>query len=287
MTESKNDTVIACIDDSGYGEAVCDYAAWSAKRLDAPLSLLHVIDKPDRSESQNLSGSISFDARESLLQELSELDEQRARIAMEQGKHVLQAARERIEASGIGQVDTRQRHGDLIDTLTALEPDIRMLVMGKRGADTESAHGHIGSHLESVIRTLQKPILIAQQSFTPPERFMIAYDGSPTARKAVEMVAASPLLKGVACHLVMIGETEKNRAAMDEASKLLTDAGFDVTPALLTGNTETALLEYQTEQGIDLLVMGAYGHSRIRHMIVGSTTTAILRRTRVPLMILR
>lgn len=287
MTENRNDTVIACIDDSSYGEAVCDYAAWSAQRLDAPLSLLHVIDKPDRSETHNLSGSISFDARETLLQELTDLDEQRARIAMEQGKHVLQAARERIEARGIEHVDTRQRHGDLIDTLTALEPDIRMLVMGKRGADTESAHGHIGSHLESVIRTLQKPILIAQQSFTPPEQFMIAYDGSPTARKGVEMVAASPLLKGVPCHLVMIGETEKNRTAMDEASKLLTDASFDVTSALLTGNTETVLLEYQTEKGIDLLMMGAYGHSRIRHMIVGSTTTAILRRTRVPLMILR
>lgn len=33
--------------------------------------------------------------------------------------------------------------------------------------------------------------------------------------------------------------------------------------------------------------MGAYGHSRIRHLIVGSTTTALLRLSAVPVLILR
>jgi nucleotide-binding universal stress UspA family protein len=39
--------------------------------------------------------------------------------------------------------------------------------------------------------------------------------------------------------------------------------------------------------GIDLLVMGAYGHSRIRSLIVGSTTAAMARRCRIPVLMFR
>jgi nucleotide-binding universal stress UspA family protein len=39
--------------------------------------------------------------------------------------------------------------------------------------------------------------------------------------------------------------------------------------------------------GIDLLVMGAYGHSRIRSMIIGSTTTEMVRSCLIPVMLIR
>lgn len=38
---------------------------------------------------------------------------------------------------------------------------------------------------------------------------------------------------------------------------------------------------------IDLLVMGAYGHSRIRSMLLGSTTTQLLRTCPIPVLLLR
>jgi nucleotide-binding universal stress UspA family protein len=41
------------------------------------------------------------------------------------------------------------------------------------------------------------------------------------------------------------------------------------------------------EWAADLLVMGAYGHSRIRELIIGTTTTALLRDTPVPLLVVR
>lgn len=280
--------VIACIDDSRYAEAVCDYAAWSAQRMAAPLTLLHALDEPHGEGRKNLSGSIGFGAQEALLQELALLDEKRAKIAMEQGKHLLAAARERILALGIQNIETRQRHGDLLSTLKDIEAEIRMLVIGKRGADTESSHGHIGSHVENVIRALHKPILIAQQTFIPPKNFMLAFDGSATTRKGVDMIAASPLLRNLPCHLVMVGnEDDTLRASLTEAEQQLRDAGFTTHAAIIPGDPEIVLVEYQQRETIDLMVMGAYGHSRIRHMIVGSTTTAMIRKSRISLMILR
>ncbi|MFZ3184338.1 MAG: universal stress protein [Pseudomonas sp.] len=49
----------------------------------------------------------------------------------------------------------------------------------------------------------------------------------------------------------------------------------------------SALHAYQAEHNIDLLVMGAYGHSRIRQFLVGSTTTSMIRTTITPLLLLR
>src|SRR5690606_5167376 len=281
-------TVIACIDDSRYAEAVCDYAAWSAQRLNAPLCLLHVLGEPRGDSVSNLSGSIGLGAHEALLIELAELDERRAKIALEHGRFMLAAAKQRVLAAGITNVETRQRHGELVDSLKMLEDETRVLVVGKRGRVSESAHGHIGSHLERIIRTQRQPVLIAQQSFTPPTKVMIAFDASETMRKGVETIANSPLLTGLPCHLVMAGaDTPSAREPLVSAQKILIDKGFDTQIAIIAGEPEVVLSEYQQQENIDLLIMGAYGHSRVRHFIVGSTTTAMISNTRISLMVLR
>jgi nucleotide-binding universal stress UspA family protein len=280
--------VIACIDASQYAESVVDYAAWGATRMNAPLSLLHVLDRDEGVGQYNLSGSIGFGAQENLWQELAALDQQRAKLGLEQGKLMLQGALGRAESRGVTNTETRQRHGELVDTLAELTEETRMLVVGKRGSRTASAHGHIGSHLESIIRTVQKPILIAQQSFCPPEKIMIAYDGSLTMQKGVQMVAASPLFKGLPCHLVMVGaDTDVSREQLGDASKILQAAGFETLSHVIAGEPDTALPAYQQQENIDLMIMGAYGHSRIRHLIVGSTTTAMISKTTISLMVLR
>jgi len=297
MTDSEVSTtnvggkVIACIDESRYAESVCDYALWSAGRMEAPLSLLHVIPHPPggRVDSeQNLSGTIGFGAKSRLLEELADLDAQRSRLEVEHGRHLLAAALERMAGESLTSIETRQRHGDLVDALIAVEPETRMFVVGKRGADTEGDHGHLGGHLEHIIRALRRPVLIAQQSFSPPGRFLFAHDGSETARKGVDIVAASPLLQGIPCHVVSAGSNSTQIAtALEEAGRVLASAGFDVTTAVVSGEPETALPRYHAEHDIDLLIMGAYGHSRVRRFFLGSTTADMIRNCTISLMVLR
>lgn len=280
--------VIACIDDSPYATAVCDCAAWSAQQLSAPLVLLHALDHVHGEGNKNLSGTLGFSSQEALLEELAELDEKRAKISLEQGKQMLKAAKEYIAKAKVDDVQLRQRHGELLETLLELEPEARMLVVGKRGSDTQSDHGHIGSHVENLIRSLHKPILITQQSFTTPKKFMIAFDGSDTMHKGIETIAKSPLLKGLPCDLVMVGtDHEEKRSLLQAAKATLETAGFSVNGQIISGNPDIALEEYQQQNAIDLMVMGAYGHSRIRQFFVGSTTTAMICKMRVALLVLR
>jgi nucleotide-binding universal stress UspA family protein len=74
---------------------------------------------------------------------------------------------------------------------------------------------------------------------------------------------------------------------MANGARILCKAGFATTVAIVGGEPETVLHQYQQEHNIDLLVMGAYGHSRIRQFIVGSTTTAMISKAKCSLLILR
>jgi nucleotide-binding universal stress UspA family protein len=280
--------VMACIDGSQATHAVCDYASWASLRLSAPLTLLHVLDEQQYPRQTDLSGAIGLGSREHLLEELAQLDQQRHKLAMEQGRLMLEAARERVETAGVASAQLRQRHGDLLDCLHELAADIRLLVIGRQGTTSDSLSQLLGSHLENVIRTLHRPILVSCGEFKAPQSYLLAYDGSAIARKSLEMIATSPLLKGLPCHLLMVGaESSAAWEQLKAAERVVQGSASEVHLAIRAGEVEPALHAYQLEQGIDLLAMGAYGHSRIRQFLLGSTTSALLRTSNNALLILR
>ena len=280
--------VLACIDGSTYAPAVCDAAAWAGLRLEAPLTFLHVLSKTQEPRPADLSGSLGLGARESLLEELAELDAKRGKLAQERGRQILAAAKERAKNAGVASPEALQRHGGLVETLSELEGGIRLLVLGRRGEAADVAKEHLGSHLERVIRAMSRPILVTTAEFRAPQKIMLAFDGSATTRKGVDMVAASPLFKGLPCHLVMVGpDTAEARAQLERARLRLESAGFETPAVILPGEASSVLSQYQQEHGIDLMIMGAYGHSRIRQLLIGSTTTEMMLKSTVPLLLLR
>lgn len=277
--------VIACIDGTDISTSVSDYAAWASLRLDAALVLLHVLDKSDYPVRTDMSGNIGLGSREALLQELAELDEKRSRLALQQGNLMLESARQRAVADGVADPIVHQRHGSLLDSLLAIEQDTRLLVLGKHD---ENLGEHVGSRLETLVRSLHRPIMVCTSLFRAPQRVMIAFDGSATTHKAVDMVAGSPLFRGLPCHLVMVGaDNSQNRGQLEWARHTLEASDFEVTAMLAQGDVESVLCNYRREHGIDMLVMGAYGHSVIRRFLVGSTTTSVIRNAQIPVLLLR
>jgi nucleotide-binding universal stress UspA family protein len=281
--------VLAALDASGYGSSVADHAAWAASRMGAPLELIHAIDrKHGAAGGTNLSGSLSLGDQDALLEELAALDERRGKLAQEQGRQLLERELGRIAATSGAQAQSRQRHGMLVEVLLELEPGVRLFVIGKRGEHADFASGHLGSNLERVVRAVHRPVLIASREFRPVQRFMIAFDGSPTTRLCVEMVCASPLLMGLHCEVLMVGEANaERREHMAWAVAQLAAAGFSPQPRHVEGNADAVIAASVKSLAVDLLVMGAYGHSRIRTMILGSTTTQVLRTCPIPVLLLR
>ncbi|MCC5790607.1 MAG: universal stress protein [Opitutales bacterium] len=281
--------IISCTDGSIYAPSIYDHSAWVAKRTGAKIHVMHMLDPNLSKHNQaDLSGNFGLDAGDDLLDEMVQFEETKNRIARERGKAILQAARKHLEDLEITEVKTEQQIGSLIETVAKLEKNADLVVIGKRGESADFATGHLGSNLERIIRASANPVLVAARSFKPINAFALAYDGGPSTEKALHFALQQPLLKGLTCHLIRAGNLDdKAKWYLEEAAEKLRQAGYSVHVRAIPGEPEKAIAETIKKEKIQLLVMGAYGHSRIRQFIVGSTTTAMIRSCLVPVLMFR
>src|SRR5699024_6127301 len=269
--------IIACIDDSQARTGVVDYAIWASKQLDNPLQFLHVLDKKTYPQAPDATAADS---------ELIALDIKRAEIGWQQGETLLSEALRSAQAEDV-EATTIQRHGRLPECVNMQAAGSPLIVIGKKGSDSKPGL-FIGGQLENVVRSVNNPVLVAAPNFTKPRKVLIAYDNSPTAKKIIQFVANSNLLKGCELHLMMVGQSSGDNAALlNQVCETLRQAGFTVHANIQQGEVEALLLSYQKKHNIDLFVMGAYGHSRLRNFIVGSTTIQMLQATQLPMLLLR
>ncbi|MFG1313153.1 universal stress protein [Xanthobacter autotrophicus] len=281
--------IISLIDGSAYARSVCEYAAWVATRIGASVEVVHVLGRRDTSSvPADYTGSLEADGRDALLAELASLDEQKAKLAQHRGRIILDQAKSCLTAAGVSDVVLKLRNGDLLEAVEAFEAGAELIVIGKRGEAADFARLHLGSNLERVVRTSQRPVLVASREFTPISSFLVAFDGGSSAGRALDHIAHSSLFAGLECRLLHVGtETPDMRKRVDEAASKLRDAGLTVRAQIVTGEPATIIPQMVESDGIGLVVMGAYGHSRIRNMIVGSTTVEVVRSCKVPILMFR
>lgn len=280
--------IITCVDGSAYSDAVCNAGIWAANKLKKPILFLHAIEKGNAPSKDNLSGAIGLGARSSLLKEMSALDQQRNKLALEVGKELLAHAVELAEQSSCKEIEKTQRHSDIVEAICDLESDARFLVIGRSGESHGENFKAIGSHIEQVIRQVHTPILIANQDFKEPQNFMFAYDGRETADKAVKRIIDGGLLHNLTCHLVTVKNSQKD--LMDKFKRteaMLKESGFDVKSSFLEGNIFNSLMDYKTKNNVEMLVMGAFSHSKIAQAFLGSNTLKMIEKVHLPLVVLR
>ncbi|MBK1646365.1 universal stress protein A [Thiocapsa imhoffii] len=288
-SQDEEKQILACVDRSHFAEHVTDAAAWASRRTGVSMTLLHIIQRhPETALGSDRSGAIGVNAQQNLLTTLADHDEARSKTSREQGRRFLNRLRERAIAAGVPTPDVRQRYGDLEEVLTEQQTRVQLFVLGRRGESAETTQRDLGRNVERMVRALKRPILAVTQGFQEPQRIMIAYDGGSMTRRGVEMIAASPLFRGLPIHLLMSGKTRKDGPRqLDWARTTLEGSGFEVTAALVPGDAESIIARHVRDLEIDMLIMGAYGHSPLRSLLLGSKTSDLLRSAKIPTLLLR
>lgn len=236
-------TIRALIDGSIYSHSVCDHAAWAAGQTGVPVELLHVLGRRlAPSEAPDLSAHLNAEAIGQLLEELAAHDEQAAKLAQRRARAILDAARARMAEGGMADVAVRLRQGDLVETLEELEADTQLLVVGKRGEAADFARLHLGSNLERILRSSRRPVLVASRGFRPIQRVLVAFDGGPSAMKAVAHIAGDTLLHGLPIRLLSVGSASAQVSArLAEAEASLRAAGFDASSEVRPGQPDEVI----------------------------------------------
>jgi nucleotide-binding universal stress UspA family protein len=124
------------------------------------------------------------------------------------------------------------------------------------------------------------------RGFDPAGRIMVAWNGSPESAHALRL--ALPLLKGAAAvEIVAIG-APGGRFPAPEASNYLARYGVTATVREETSERRKpaeALAAVAEAIGAGAIVMGAYGHTRMREAVLGGTTRDMLRHGSLPLIL--
>jgi len=280
--------LLVCIDGSAYADNICANAAWAAKNMDAEIDLLHVLRRHSDYEapSSDHTGSIGLGTRSDLLEELTKVDEERARLDQEKGRIILQHGKKVLQDAGVKKVNLLHRRGSLVEALQELESSVDMIFIGKRGEHADTDSEFLGANLEKTARAIHRPLFIVSSVVRPVKRFLIAYDGKDNVRKAVDFIAANPLLKGLEGHLLTA--ESRHEINTDDTESRLKEAGFDIKITHeKNSHPDEAIAHYVSEHNIDLLITGAYSHSRVRSILLGSTTASLIKSCKVPLLLFR
>lgn len=277
--------VIACIDSSPCINALAEAAAWIAKQTGRELVLLQVLDYyPASYHLGEISGVIGFESNAMLLKELAELEQKQSELALSYSNNLLDHISKLIlETHGLHTTHIQEK-GDFLEQSFNLLHEDDIVVIGRVGEKSAERNKPLGSNVENFIRGAKCTVMTVGDTFKPPTRFIFAYEYSPTCVKMMKRIAQSDLLRLLQCHLVYVGDHPEILA---EPERYLKEANLDVITEYRYGDVAENILEYQNEHGIQLIVLGAFSHSKIHQFFLGSIATTIFRNAKVPLLVAR
>jgi nucleotide-binding universal stress UspA family protein len=201
---------------------------------------------------------------------------------------ILKAFRERCEAAEL-YPEARKAIGIIDETIIEEGKKTDWILLAQRGEHFHLTKGSIlGSTAELVVRKSGKPVMVTPATYQDIESMALAYDGSPPAENALKL--AVNLSEKAAWPLTIICITGDQAFADNLHKKIeayLEPFQINCETIMIRGQEDREIMKFIQEGSVELLVMGAYGHNRLRELLVGSTTSDVIRKSKIPVLLTR
>ncbi|MCC8392347.1 universal stress protein [Paraburkholderia sp. MMS20-SJTR3] len=273
-------TILVHLDTSARAHPRLEFALQLAHRFHARLTGLFSTYVPPRHAFLVMAGTAGYYA------EHERLRHERAG-ALERLFHA-ELARAKVDGEWIA------ADGDANDVVPPYARLADLIVLGQFDpADPESFVAE--QFVEHVVLSAGRPVLLTPSAGTfaaPGQHALIAWDGSREATRAI--ADALPLLVDAAKVTLLTVHSPRDRTAPDrlpgaDIARNIARHGVKVDVRELSVATDTpvgdALLSQASELGCDLLVMGAYAHSRLHEIVLGGATRTMLHSMTVPVLL--
>jgi nucleotide-binding universal stress UspA family protein len=280
------DTILVPTDGSDAASAAAEGAIAIARRFNATLYSIHVLNLGDLPPGVNEVAQVSDD----LVRHAEELVATVVDLATDAG---LNARAEVVEAD-------EPVHEVLVDY--ARDHDVDCIVMGTHGR-TGLTQLALGSTVERTLRASPVPVIaVHEDGGLDPEfgRILVPIDGSDAARAAADLAIDLATETDAALHIVHVVDIGQIAHEVDSGDILDTseDAGQQavdeivdrakaadmrsVEASVLSGPTSRAIVNYATDRDIDCIVMGTHGRTGVDRLLVGSVTERVIGLTTLP-----
>jgi nucleotide-binding universal stress UspA family protein len=275
-------SILVGIDGSDHARSALRYATWLARRLDATVTGLHVVDivSIEGSFFHDISGSLGF---EPYLDFTSKMRE----ALQERGAALLDEFRATCASEGV-RCDTALQIGIVPSEICERARETDLVVIGHRGVNQRFSTGLLGGAAESVTRQCPKPVLVTPLEFSEIRSPLLAYDGSQRASAAMQTAAevCSQLSLPLAI-LTVCRELDQGEKILDQARRYLSSYAIETRPYAITGHAYESIPAEIAAKHYDLVFMGSHGHGRIIELVLGSTTEYVLRNAPCPVFLNR
>lgn len=273
-------SILAVLTGSSTDDATISVVDQIAERFNAHVEAFHIRSDPMSFVSYT-GDAMSIDVYSRII----EAAEQETAARAEGARKAFEAWTERKSIplldtpDGLDHVTTswREQTGNEADLVAASGRVHDLVIMGPSSDDVGAAHD---SAIEKAMFDTGRPLLLGAGA--PVEsvgkRIVILWNGSAEAARAVD--AALPLvLQADQVHILSVNEDVGPEPAQSGLARYLSWHG--VTAALATFEPDErligeALLTEVRHLEADLVVMGAYGHSRLRELVLGGVTRYML-----------
>ena len=209
--------------------------------------------------------------------------------------------------------------GDVVESLQryaeAQAVDLVVLTTHGRGGIGRALFGSV---TDSLMGRVSCPVLVARPHGSLPTPYapatishvLVALDGSPESDRVLPHVATVAEVTGARCTLLHLRHPEilsgipapetlldpdserrdedDERAHLDRHASLFRERGIDVSMVVLRARSvKSALIEYAGTHAVDLVAMATHARHGLERMMLGSTATALLHETRLPMLLFR
>jgi nucleotide-binding universal stress UspA family protein len=273
---------LVAVDGSDYASGAVNYAAELAKTSGSRLTLLYVIDivSLEGPFLADLSGSVGITPF---------LDFQdRVRTAMEEkATVVVKGYAASLKEEGL-ECATKIETGVVSRAICQEAAEHDAIVIGRRGEHASWRGFLLGSVVEEVVRGCTRPVVVTTREARPLRKVLVAYDGSRYANRALGVAASMAESRAIPVTVVCVSsDSQAGERHLDEAAAFLEPHGIEPERILESGPATEGILAAAERTQSDLIIMGAFGHSRVRELFLGSTTDGILRKAKIPVLLYR
>ncbi|MGH7814165.1 MAG: universal stress protein [Candidatus Binataceae bacterium] len=274
--------ILIGIDTSEHSRNAQAYAFHLARQFGASLVGLHIVD------IVSIEGSFFHDISGSLgLEPYLDFSSKMREVLTGRGREVLAEFAEAAKREGIP-AETVLDMGIVPNQICERAKGADLVIIGHRGVNERFSTGLLGSTAETVARKCPRPVFISPKQFREINRPVLAYDGSERSARAMRAAAEFSSAIGKPLTVITVARDPKlGERTLAEARAYFEPYTPKAEFKLIAGHANEEIMKYLKENDSDLLFIGAYGHSRIIEMVLGSTTEYVLRNAPCPVFLSR
>lgn len=275
-------SILIPTDGSPLSKVALEYGLYLAEKFGAQIIGLHVVDARDLEGPllSDIAGALGFTPYQNYLPKFREVLESR-------GDLILDAFRRTCEERSVRH-RVKRLSGMAPGVISEEAKKVDLVAIAQRGEHERWSSGLLGSTTESVVRKSPRPVLVTPAAFREFAKVLVAYDGSFESNQALKTACELFAYSETGLTAVIVaGDAKRCEALTEEIEAFVGPYQLDAEIECLEGEAARAILRHAEENGVDLIVMGAFGHSRIHDLILGGTTAYIIRNTTLPVLLNR